>query len=208
MKAAIYARCSTRDKEQNPLTQLLPIREAVKAMGAEVYGEFVDTASAQDIRGRTAWRRLLDDAAKRKFDVVVVFRSDRAFRSVKDMHDSLAAWKLSGVDFKSVCEGFDTSSAQGRLMLNILASLSEFELAMISEGVHAGMDRAAIHGTRSGKPIGRPRVEVPVQKLLNAYRVSRSIRGAAQVAGCTPGTAYGRLRDSGLLDELPPVRGC
>ena len=59
------------------------------------------------------------------------------------------------VSFKSLREQFDTSTALGRLLLNLLASLAEFELELIREQVKASMDRAA----RQGKKIGRPRVD-------------------------------------------------
>ena len=205
MKVAIYARVSTRDKDQNPETQLLPLREAVQRLGLEVFKVYVDTASAQDVAHRTAWRDLLDDAARRRFEVVLVFKLDRAFRSVKHMHDTLAAWDIVGVSFRSIREDFDTTTAHGRLMLNILGSMAEFEGELIRERVSAGMRRAAASGTKSGKPIGRPRVRVSVKKLLDAYRDCRSVRGAAQVVNCNPGTAWHRLKDTGILDELPPL---
>ena len=154
MNVAIYARVSTSDKDQNTETQLLPLREFVEAQKWKVHDEYIDQAPANDLGHRTAWRRLLDDAAKKKFSIVLVFKLDRAFRSVKHMHDTLAAWDLVGVSFKSVREQFDTSTALGRLLLNLLASLAEFELEMIRERVKAGMDRAR----KQGRHIGRPKV--------------------------------------------------
>ncbi|MFQ6029527.1 MAG: recombinase family protein [Dehalococcoidia bacterium] len=152
MKIAIYARVSTSDKEQNPDTQLLPLRDFCAAQGWEISGEYVDQASASDLGHRVQWRRLLDDAAKRRFSSVLVFKLDRAFRSVKDMHDTLAAWEVVGVGFQSVRERFDTSTALGRLLLNLLASLAEFELELIRERVKAGMDRARRQGVKIGRP--------------------------------------------------------
>jgi DNA invertase Pin-like site-specific DNA recombinase len=154
MKIGGYARVSTSDKDQDPLTQLLPLRDFCLAQGWEVYREYVDQAPANDLAHRLQWRALLDDAAKRKFSIVLVFKLDRAFRSVKHMHDTLAAWELVGVNFKSLREQFDTSTALGWLLLNLLASLAEFELELIRERVKAGMERAR----RQGKKIGRPRV--------------------------------------------------
>jgi len=154
MKVAIYARVSTSDKEQDPETQLMPLRDFCAAQGWEVADEYVDHAPANDQAHRLRWRDLLDDAAKRKFSVVLVFKLDRAFRSVKHMHDTLAAWELVGVSFKSIREQFDTTTAIGRLLMNLLAALAEFELEMIRERVKAGMDRAR----RQGKRIGRPKV--------------------------------------------------
>ena len=154
MRVALYAKVSTSDGDQNPETQLMALRDYCKTQGWEVVTEYVDQASARDLARRTAWRDLLDDAAKRRFKAVVVFKLDRAFRSVKDMHDTLAAWDGLGVAFKSIREQFDTSTAVGRLLLNMLAAVAEFELEMIRERVKAGMDRAR----RQGKRIGRPRV--------------------------------------------------
>ncbi len=154
MKVALYARVSTSDKDQDPETQLMPLRDFCLAQGWEVYREYVDQAPANVVAHGVLWRQLVDDAAKRKFTVVLVFKLDRAFRSVKHMHDTLAAWKMVGVSFQSLREQFDTSTALGRLLLNLLAALAEFELELIRERVKAGMDRAR----RQGRQIGRPKV--------------------------------------------------
>ncbi|MFQ6029711.1 MAG: recombinase family protein [Dehalococcoidia bacterium] len=179
MRVALYARVSTSDKDQNPETQLLPLREYCSFQGWEIHREYVDQASANDLGHRTAWRELLDDAAKRRFGLVLVFKLDRAFRSVKHMHDTLDAWALVGVNFQSLREQFDTSTALGRLLLNLLASLAEFELELIRERVKAGMDRARKQGVK----IGRPRVTTRrgfkkrfggVLERLNKEEISRS----------------------------------
>ena len=154
MRVALYARVSTSDRDQEPETQLMPMRDFCAAQDWEISGEYIDHAPANDQAHRVRWRDLLDDAAKKKFSVVLVFKLDWAFRSVKHMHDTLAAWEVVGVGFKSLREQFDTSTALGRLLLNLLAALAEFELEMIRERVKAGMDRAR----RQGKQIGRPRV--------------------------------------------------
>ena len=154
MRVAVYARVSTSDKDQNPETQLMPLRDYCAAQEWDVVREYVDQVSANDIARRHAWRQLLDDAAKKRFSVVLVFKLDRAFRSVKHMHDTLAAWEAVNVSFKSLREQFETSTALGRLLLNLLASLAEFELELIRERVKAGMERAR----RQGHRIGRPKV--------------------------------------------------
>lgn len=153
-KAALYARVSTSDKDQDPETQLMALRDFCATNGFEITREYVDHAPATDLYHRTAWRDLLDDAAKRRFKVLLVFKLDRAFRSVKHMHDVLGVLAIAGVDFRSAREQIDTSTAYGRLLLNLLATLAEFELELIRERVKAGMDRAR----RQGKHIGRPSV--------------------------------------------------
>ena len=138
MKIALYARVSTSDKDQDPETQLMALREYASARGLEVYAEYVDRAPANDFAHRVQWRDLLDDAGRRRFKTVLVFKLDRAFRSVKHLHDTLAVWEMTGVDFQSVREQFDTGTAVGRLLLNILGALAEFELEMIRERVKEG----------------------------------------------------------------------
>ena len=186
MRIALYARVSTRDKDQNPETQLLRLRDFVQARPDwHITQTYVDTASANDLLHRTAWKRLQDDALHHRFDAVLVFKLDRAFRSVKHVHDTLAVWDPLHIGFLSAQEGFDTTTALGRLLLNLLASLAEFELELIRERVTAGMDRAK----RQGKAIGSPKGIDP-QKQARMARVlpllqsgSVSWRQAAQQAG-------------------------
>ena len=199
MKVAVYARVSTSDKDQEPETQLMPMREFVQAQGWETYLEYVDMAPANDLAHRTAWRQMLDDAAKRRFSTVLVFKLDRAFRSVKHMHDTLAAWELVGVSFKSLREQFDTSTALGRLLLNLLAALAEFELELIRERVKAGMDRARKQGRRIGRPKvtdrrGFSRRFGDILERLNGGDISR--RQAAKELGIGYATLK-RLLDAG-----------
>lgn len=153
-RVALYARVSTSDKDQDPETQLMVLRDYCAANSFEITHEYVDHAPATDLYRRTAWRALLDDAAKHRFKALIVFKLDRGFRSVKHMHDTLDVLGLAGVSFLSAREQIDTSTAMGRFMMNLLATLAEFELEMVRERVKAGMDRAR----RQGKHIGRPSV--------------------------------------------------
>ena len=203
MKVALYARVSTSDRDQDPETQLMALRDFVRAQGWAIHREYVDRAPANDVAHRTEWRRLLDDAGKKRFGVVLVFKLDRAFRSVKHMHDTLAAWETVGVSFQSVRERFDTSTALGRLLLNLLASLAEFELELIRERVKAGMDRAR----RQGRHIGRPRVtdrrgfrQRYGAVLERIERKDLSRRQAARELGIGYATLK-RLLDAGTEDQ-------
>ena len=71
-------------------------------------GKYIDGASASDFRGRAAWRRLLDEVAQRRCDAVLVFKLNRAFRSVRHMHQTLDVWEPLGIGFLSAQAGFDT----------------------------------------------------------------------------------------------------
>ncbi len=103
-RIAIYARVSTSDKDQNPETQLVPLREFATAQGWTAAGEYVDHAPATDMRSRVAWRRLLEDASKRKVDLVLLWRIDRGFRSVLHAATTLERFRSWGVGLRSYSE--------------------------------------------------------------------------------------------------------
>jgi DNA invertase Pin-like site-specific DNA recombinase len=154
-RVAIYARVSTSDKDQNPDTQLLPLREFCQVQGWQAACEWVDRASATDLRGRTAWRALLEGAARRRVDAILVWKLDRAFRSVAHMASTIEQLRRWSVGLRSYSEPWlDTSgtSPAADLMLNVLASFAQFERALIAERVRAGMERARRQGRRLGRP--------------------------------------------------------
>ncbi len=158
MRAAIYARISTADKDQNPETQLLPLREFAAAQGWTVAGEFTDRAPATDLRARTAWRELLEQAARRRVDLVLVWRIDRAFRSVLDAATTLERLRAWGVGLRSYTEPWlDTTSPFGEALYYITAAYAQLERGILSERVRAGMERARRQGSRLGRPGGTRR---------------------------------------------------
>lgn len=156
MRAALYARVSTADRDQNPNTQLFALRDFVRAQdGWSFAAEYVDKAAATDLRGRTAWRDLLNAASKRKVDLVVVWRIDRAFRSVLDAAQTLERLRGWGVGLRSYTEPWiDTTSPFGEAMFHITTAFAQLERGILRERVKAGMDRAQ----REGKHVGRPPV--------------------------------------------------
>jgi DNA invertase Pin-like site-specific DNA recombinase len=155
MKVGIYGRVSTSDKDQNPETQLIVLREFVKAQSWDSFGEFVDYAPATDLVHREQWRQLLEAASKRHFDLLLVWRIDRAFRSVLDAATTLERLRTWGVGLRSYTEPWlDTTSPFGEALYYITVAYAQLERGILRERVRAGMDRARKEGHR----IGRPRV--------------------------------------------------
>ncbi|MFQ5968653.1 MAG: recombinase family protein, partial [Acidimicrobiia bacterium] len=144
MRVALYARVSTSDKDQDPETQLIPLRQFVGRQDAlEVRKEYVDHAPATDMVRRTAWHELLDEAGKRQFDLVVVWRMDRAFRSVLDAATTLERLRAWGVGLRSYSEPWlDTTSPFGEALYYITVAYAQLERGILRERVKAGMDRA------------------------------------------------------------------
>lgn len=154
-RAVLYARVSTADREQDLETQLLPLREFATVQGREIAGEYVDRAPAVDLQRRTAWQDVLDAASKRRFDLLLVWRMDRACRSVLDAATTLERLRAWGVGLRSYSEPWlDTISPFGEALYYITVAYAGLERGILRERVKAGMDRAR----RQGRRIGRPRV--------------------------------------------------
>ncbi len=198
IRVGLYARVSTSDKEQDPLTQLLPLREFVQAQGWQTFREYVDEASASDLRRRAQWRQLLDDASRRRFDLLLVWRMDRAFRSVLDAATTLEHLRSWGVGLRSYSEQWiDTTSPFGEALYYITVAFAQLEKGILRERVRAGMERAR----KKGLKLGRPRVEdargfkrafaTLLPRLLEG---NLSVRQAAAALHVSPRTVL-RLRD-------------
>ncbi|PVV83526.1 recombinase family protein [Dehalogenimonas alkenigignens] len=168
MKVALYARVSTRDKDQNPEVQLNLLREFCAAEGHEITGEYIDQASASDFVRRTDWSRLMKDVATRKgFKAVVVWKLDRAFRDVTMAVNSVEILRGAGVDFfVSTCPILNVQGPAGDLMFNIYAAFAQFERDTIIERVNAGLALAK----KEGRVFGRPRKAIGLAKVCAAYR--------------------------------------
>jgi putative DNA-invertase from lambdoid prophage Rac len=155
VRVGIYARVSTSDREQDPMTQLMPLRDFVKDQGWTSYGEFVDQASATDLGHRVQWRELLEDGSKRRFDLLLVWRMDRAFRSVLDAATTLERLRTWGVGLRSYSEPWlDTTLPFGEALYYITVAYAQLERGILRERVKASMERAR----KQGHKIGRPRV--------------------------------------------------
>ena len=140
------------------------LRQHCERRGWAIAGDpYIDYASAKDLARREAWRLLMKAASRGEFDVVLVYRLDRAFRSVRDgvlALDQLTHW---GIGFASVEEPYiDTTSPMGELMFTISAAWAQLEGAIIGQRVRAGIERARAQGVR----LGRPSVPVDLEYVL------------------------------------------
>lgn len=138
-----YARVSTKD--QNLDLQI----EALEKAGCEkIYQE--------KISGTTKNRPELDKMIEqfREGDELYVWRLDRLGRSLKNIIDLVLSLSDKGIIIKGITDGVDTSTMNGRLFLNIMASLSEYERELIRERTNAGLQAARARGRLGGRPKG------------------------------------------------------
>ncbi len=181
MKAAIYARVSTLDQE--PENQLAELRRYALARGWEAV-EYTDHGVSGSKDSRPALDRMVRDAKRRRFDVLVTWKLDRLGRHLKHLITLLDDLQALGVPFVSLSEGIDCTTPAGRLQLHVLGAIAEFERARIAERVRAGLVRAKSQGVR----LGRPERQVP-ESVLAPVR-GLSVRAAATRLGVSPATAH------------------
>lgn len=155
MRIALNARVSKSDLTQDPENQLVPLREYAKALGGEVVEEYVDLASGCN-GDRKNFQRMLEDADKRKFDLILVWSLDRFSREgINNCFGYLERLKKNGVALKSLQESWLDTRDQGvgQLLLAVFSWVAQQERQRIVERTKAGLGRAK----KAGKRLGRPR---------------------------------------------------
>jgi DNA invertase Pin-like site-specific DNA recombinase len=179
-RAALYMRVSTLD--QHPETQLHDLRQMAKQRGWEIVEEYTDRISGAKGR-RPGLDQLMSDARRGRFDVVMVWASDRLARSVKHFLEVLDELGRLNVEYVSFRENLDTGGPLGRAVVIIISAIAELERNLIIERVRAGMRRARLEGRHVGrKPLELDKRAIlsdrargqSLAQLAKGYRVSRS----------------------------------
>ena len=188
-RVAIYARVSTPDgKGQSPEMQLRELREHCERRGWTIAGEYVDRMTGTK-DSRPELDRLMADAHKRRFDVVIVWKFDRFARSVSHLLRALETFKALRIDFVSYSEQMDTSTPAGKMVFTVLGAVAELERALIAERVRAGLRNARA----KGRKLGRPRVAVDVSQVARLRSQGASWRAISKQLGISIGTAHAAM---------------
>lgn len=158
MKAIGYVRVST-DKQADSGVSLEAQTEKVRAMavvqGAELVDVIVDAGESAKSLKRPGMERLLALVDARAIDTVIIAKLDRLTRSVRDLAELLERFNRRDVSLVSVADSLDTRSAAGRLVLNIMVSVSQWEREAIGERTRDAMSHKRSNGERVGTiPLG------------------------------------------------------
>src|SRR6202790_201201 len=153
-RAVLYSRVSTPNG-QDPQMQSREIREYCLRRGWPLVGEYVDIGISGAKERRPQLDRLIADAHKRKFEVVVVWKFDRFARSVSHLLRALETFRALGVEFVSLSEQVDTSTPTGKMIFTVLGAVAELERSLIAERGRAGLRNAKAKGRKLGRPSKR-----------------------------------------------------
>ena len=167
MRVATYTRIST-DEEHQPFS----LEAQAHRLGSYIQSQdnwqlvhrFTDQMSGSTLE-RPGLQQALAYARVKRYDMLLVYRVDRLSRSVRGLAQLLEELDHAGVSFRSATEPFDTGTAAGRMMVQMLGVFAEFERGIIRERVLSGLARARAKGTRLGRRPVKPSVEARIREL-------------------------------------------
>ena len=160
-RVGLYLRVSTKngqtvDNQRQAITDAISSRRGW-IIAEEFADEGISGAKGRD--KRPEFDRLLREVVRGKIDVVAAWSVDRLGRSLQDLVGFLGELNAAGCDLYLEKQAVDTTTPAGRALFQMLGVFAEFERAIIQERIHAGLARARDKGTKSGKPIGRARID-------------------------------------------------
>ena len=184
-----YARVSTTDQNLDLQT------DALEEVGCK------KIFSDRGVSGAKAEPPGLDKALDqlRKGDILVIWKLDRLGRSLSHLLSIIEDLKQKGVDFASVQDGFDTSTASGKMVFSVIGAMAEYERNLIRERTTAGLAAARARGRMGGRPKSLDKSQVKVAIAL-AEADELTIREICEQVGCSRSTYYRqvapRLKDA------------
>jgi DNA invertase Pin-like site-specific DNA recombinase len=201
-RVAIYIRVSTDGQTTD--NQRIELEAVAAKSGWDIIGVYEDAgvSGAKGRDKRPAFNRLLQDATRRKFDIVAAWSVDRLGRSMPDLVGFLSELKELDIDLYLQQQALDTTTPAGRAFFQMLGIFAEFERSMIQERVKAGLARAraespAIREAKGKKPIGRPKITGGKRKeIIKARQDGLSIRKVAAVACVGTATVQKILKET------------
>src|SRR3984957_15778436 len=169
VRAAIYMRVSTTDG-QTTENQRMALARVAGHRGWEIVQTYEDAgiSGAKGRDQRPAFNRMLKDAVRRKFDVLMVWSIDRLGRSVLHVVVALSELDGAGVALYSDQKGIESTTATGRAMLQMASVFGEQERQIIRSRVVAGLDRVRAQGKKLGRPKVSPKTEDAIRRHLSA----------------------------------------
>jgi DNA invertase Pin-like site-specific DNA recombinase len=167
--------------------------------GFEIVKEYTDRISGTKAK-RPGLDQMMADARRGRFDVVLVWASDRIARSVKHFLEVLDEFSRLKIEYASFRENIDTGGPLGRAITIIIGAVAELERNLIVERVKAGMRRAKLEG----RQIGRNRLELDPGAINIDRQRGQSIRQIARTHNISTATVQRVLRQQPVQNTRPP----
>lgn len=182
LRVALYARVSTDDKGQDPLNQLLQLREFALKQGWTIVMEFTDEQTAKN-GNRVGFKSMWKAAEGHRFDCLVFWSLDRLTREgTFPTLQYLRRLSDLGIKFKSYTEQYvDSLGVFGEAIIGIVAAVAQQERIRLSERTKAGLARVRAQGVKIGRPHGS-RKKGTVSRVTEWRRRKQDAGNAASAA--------------------------
>ncbi|WP_404501112.1 recombinase family protein [Arthrobacter sp. GAS37] len=169
-------------------------RDALTAAGVQARDIYSDVSSgSKEAKSRPGMQKLMDYA--QTGDTIVVWRVDRLGRSLLDVLNTVNGLRDKGIMLRSIADGIDPDTTSGRLMLNMLSTLAEYERELIVERVNAGIAAARGAGAVFGRPPNNPVVTAEKLKIAASARAEgKTAQQAAELVGWSRATLYRAMK--------------
>jgi DNA invertase Pin-like site-specific DNA recombinase len=186
VRVALYGRVSTTNHGQDVSIQTRELEQFAQARGWHLVDSYLDIGISGSKDKRPELDRLMADAHKRRFDVIVVWRFDRFARSVSHLLRALETFNALGISFVSLSEQMDTTTPTGKMIFTVLGAVAELERSLIVERVRAGLRNARA----KGRTLGRPKKDVNATEVARLRSQGATWRAVAAELGVGVGTLY------------------
>src|ERR1039458_4913845 len=186
LRVAIYGRVSTTNHGQDVNVQTRELEQFATARGWRLVDSYLDLGISGAKDSRPELNRLMADAHRRKFDVVIVWKFDRFALSVSHLLRALETFNALGIAFVSLSEQMDTTTPTGKMIFTVLGAVAELERSLIAERVRAGLRNARAKGKR----LGRPRKIADARAIIRLRAEGVSWRAISSTLGVSTATAF------------------
>ncbi|HEX3029419.1 MAG TPA: recombinase family protein [Clostridia bacterium] len=203
--AAIYIRVSTEEQAeegQSVAAQEETLRQYCNAYGIEIYDIYTDLGlSGKRLKGRTGLSRLMEDCIRKRFNLVLVWKISRLSRNLKDLLYLIELFERNNVHFTSCSEKFDTSTPVGRMTLQLLGSIAEFERNTIVENVKLGLGEFARKGGKASAVLGYDNIGKKLVINDPEARIVKLIYSLYTESGMNPSAIARHLNNMGYRSK-------
>jgi len=203
-RVAIYSRVSTEEQAKEGLSveaQIDKCKSFCDAREWEIFKVYKDAGFSAGTLNRPALELLLRDAQEKRFDIILVYKIDRFSRKLKDLITILEDLKTKNINFTSVTEQIDTTSAMGEAFFQIIGVFAQLERGMVKERVQLSFDRKINLGEalyrapfgytyQNKKLVKHPENAEKVKEIFEMWAAGISYKDICQKFDLPPSTLY------------------
>lgn len=186
-RVAIHVRVSTQDQSVD--LQVKELTTYANARGWTIFKIYEDKATGTT-GNRPQLKQLMLDAKARKFDLVLCWKLDRFFRSLKELVTALSEFSDLGIQFVSLKDNIDLTTSGGILLMHLLGAFAEFEANLIRERVRAGVAHSKAKGVKWGRP-----KEIDPDKVFRLRQQGMSLNEIAKTLGISKSGVHKTLSE-------------